>query len=598
MHVTLTNYLGIQHVDLNSSPLALVIGPNGAGKSSIQAAVAAALTGQPLPAGLNKKDAGTLVHGAGTEAAVTVATEGGSVSVSWPQCEVVTDRKAPQASDIAAGLVRLTDLPAKDRAARLIEVLGAEPSFADLVEAVTTTGILVPPKGDDVAVESLRKMIGDMEASDDTLAWCASIWKRIQGKGWDGASKDLADQGAKLKGAWEKTTGEKYGSKKGSDWKPDLPANPAHMDEAELQQAVAAAEAERDEALKRQGAGTAELERVRELAGRAVPDVDALDKAFDDAEAAHAKAIEALRQTPKPDEGRHPKQPCPHCNEAVAIIEHREGPARKYELKAPGPAPSETEIKAMRKARHEAEFAEQRAERAVHEAAARANEAKRAVVAIQDAKAKLEQLEAEAAGAEGAAAAVEATREKVQAAQKTLGDFRRWREARSLHSEITRLAAVVQIMKPNGLRQRVLARVLSEFNERLAKLSDAAGWSRVQVKEDMSVIYGIRPALQPFSSESQVWRAAVTLQVAVAQVDGSSAVLIDRADVLDSKSRGGLLRMLKGCGTPALISMTAAPGIVPDLGKAKSGGTWVLTDGRAVTHAEATAPAAPAQAAE
>lgn len=114
-------------------------------------------------------------------------------------------------------------------------------------------------------------------------------------------------------------------------------------------------------------------------------------------------------------------------------------------------------------------------------------------------------------------------------------------------------------------------KVLDTFNGGpLRSLCDMAGWRDVRIESDMSITYAGRPyeqlsGLGPQLSSDQ-FRVYATLQVALAQVQGCELVILDGADVLDQKGRGGLIKMLRGAGMDALIGMTfSAPDVVPDL---------------------------------
>ena len=63
MNVTIQNYRGLASASLDLSKICLLAGPNEAGKTSTVQAVAAALTGDPVPIrGVKKSDAGLLVR--------------------------------------------------------------------------------------------------------------------------------------------------------------------------------------------------------------------------------------------------------------------------------------------------------------------------------------------------------------------------------------------------------------------------------------------------------------------------------------------------------------------------------------------------------
>ena len=76
----------------------------------------------------------------------------------------------------------------------------------------------------------------------------------------------------------------------------------------------------------------------------------------------------------------------------------------------------------------------------------------------------------------------------------------------------------------------------------------------VSLNDDLMPTLGGRH--YPLLSESEQFRVRVTLQVALSKMDGSDAMVIDRADVLDRKGRNGMMKMLLRTGIPCLVCMT------------------------------------------
>jgi len=80
-------------------------------------------------------------------------------------------------------------------------------------------------------------------------------------------------------------------------------------------------------------------------------------------------------------------------------------------------------------------------------------------------------------------------------------------------------------------------------------------------------------------SESEKFRCRTALQVAMADLDGSAAVIVDAADILDRGGRNGLFAMLAQSGMRSLVCMTMnGPGDVPDLSKPGLGRSYWIGD--------------------
>ncbi|HEX6940493.1 MAG TPA: AAA family ATPase, partial [Longimicrobiales bacterium] len=194
MRAVIRNFRGVRAADLDLSGLALVCGTNAAGKSSIAQAVAAALAGEAVPlAGLKKSEAGALVHAGTGRGGISLEADGGSIAITYPQAKVKSEGTPPAASPFAVGLRSVVDMDPKAAAATLIEYLHATPTQEDLARAVER--FLEPAQAE-------------------------KLWHTVADLGWDGAHERAKQTGAKLKGAWEHVTGERYGTNKADSWMP------------------------------------------------------------------------------------------------------------------------------------------------------------------------------------------------------------------------------------------------------------------------------------------------------------------------------------------------------------------------------------------
>ncbi len=88
--------------------------------------------------------------------------------------------------------------------------------------------------------------------------------------------------------------------------------------------------------------------------------------------------------------------------------------------------------------------------------------------------------------------------------------------------------------------------------------------------------------MYPLLSESEQFRVRVTLQVAIAKMDDSAAMVIDRADILDRQGRNGMMKLLLRTGIPTLVCMTILDpekDPPPDLAAKGKGQTYWLAKG-------------------
>jgi hypothetical protein len=545
MLLRVDGYRGIGRAEVEIDGICLITGPNACGKTSIAQAAAAALTGSPIPlAVLRKSEAGALVRSGSARGSVALKGPDGEATVSWPGAKVVTEGEPPRASAIAAGLESIADMRIEDRAKALRAYLDAEPGREDLAAALPN---LKP--------DYIDKL---MEA--------------IETNGWDGAHGKTRDKGVKLKGRWEQATGERYGSKKGErwlpgDWDKELEATSeqtlqdALTQEREFLEAAIATHAIDDE---KRRALEAQVEAIPKFARHATE----LDIAQQKVRARLYKARNELLDMPRP--GVLAAQPCPHCGGDLVV----EG--GKIAL-PPANLPTQEEIDK----RNAAIEAKRREVAALEEEHARAiaawKEAERELRAATAARAELEK----APEPGGEPHDVEECRERVCRAEARLKAFLAKREADRLHAAIEANQSIIDALAPGSLRAKKLADAVRRLNvDALAPLCKAAGWRAITLGDDLLPTYGGRP--YPLLSASEQYRVRITLQVALAKLDGSDLVVIDAADILDRAGRNGLIKLLSATGIPAIVCMTVADAArtpPPDLAAARLGHTYWIDAG-------------------
>jgi hypothetical protein len=197
----------------------------------------------------------------------------------------------------------------------------------------------------------------------------------------------------------------------------------------------------------------------------------------------------------------------------------------------------------------------------------------------EKAKAEHEKLTREA-GEIGAAGTVDEARAALARAEGRMRAVQTKAKADALHTEVTVLTAVVKALAPEGVRKRRLQHAVEAFNTSILEpLCEAAGWKAVTLTEELATQYGGRPYM--LLSDSEQYRVRITLQLAMARLDGSSLVVIDGAEILDPAGRNGLFSVLVDTEMPALVGMTVAPAVkAPDLSAHGLGTTYWIEAGQ------------------
>jgi hypothetical protein len=551
LNITVSNFRGIEHAALSCAPIALVAGLNATGKSSVAQAVAACLTGSGLfnRFELTKGAADQLVRRGSQEGKASVSSEGGTVTMAWPGCELSsTGADAPHGSTIAAGLVSIATLPVKERAAALEPYLHSEPTKDDLT--------LIMEPGVKFRQESID-----------------ALWDEIQKKGWDAAAAGYEAARRDAGRDWSKITGQNFGSDKAAKWRPDgWRDDLAEADLARLEAELPPARAALEKAIAGAAVDEAELSRLRELAGKVDGLVDALAAAEQKVETART-AVATSRTTRQglAEPVAATGMPCPHCEKPILLV--RKGPETRLQKFEPL---SEKENKQRQLAVADADGELSRLD-AEHGAAQTGQRG--ALQAVAEARRAAETL-AGLGEKKGSDASVDQARETVAKLETDIRIVKQFTEAAALYRAWQGANLRLAILVPTGLREKKLGEVIEAFNDMvLAPLCETAGWKRVDITTELTVRLGERP--YPLLSAGEKYRVRATLQIAMARHDGSTMVVLDGADILDTPGRNGLFGLLKETGIPALVCMTTVRGAsVPDLTAAGLGATYVIENAR------------------
>lgn len=370
---------------------------------------------------------------------------------------------------------------------------------------------------------------------DETAESLDQLWLELCNRGWDKVADAAAGRARDAKAAWREVTGETWGKDKAASWRPKhLTADSVD----ELKTRLQDLKARRDAALRASGP-------------RPVVDLTKLEKDVRLASAARDGAAARLAALKVPERGGEPLA-CPHCGALTQLVGGALVPAQE-----PPSAKQRQEIDAARAAAERT-----RKEHAAAEAAL--------ALAIQQKE--------RAATAGGPSTddpdALDAEIAQVIEAGRAAASYAR---AGELHAQILRDLAIAAVAAPDGLRKRKLAEVLAIINGWLLTTSKAFGCAPIELDGDLHLSLGGRA--YPALSASERWRCDVAMQLAFAEAESASIVVIDGADILDRDGRNGLLRALRPVAQDraVLVAMTfGARDLAPDLGKAGLGSTaWI-----------------------
>ena len=572
MQVDVRNFRGCQFASITIERILLLAGTNHEGKSSVAQAVAAALSGNPVPyfkAGSNpgkpttligKGEAGALVRTGADKGSVEIQNGEAKIRVSWPKAEVTVEGDGSlYASPVATGLINILDMAEKDKAEYLIGLLKATPTKEDVARA-----------------------LADFDISGQPVA---NLWKGLETEGWDSIAKKLKENGVKLKGQWEQVTNERYGAAKAPSWIPKEGYDPTLLSLSKdgLEASLADQRQALERAIAQEAVMDADAAALKESAARLPALSAAYSRMSETAGILRNQTREAQKKVAElsaqeKEEADLPNvMDCPHCSRSVALIRHGGAwtLAKPKAGKAPAPEQDEAKKSLLRDAKAVVAKVESDLRETEQELAGLKAEQQAAVGAgIKLKKIKETQQAPEASGS------VDEAREAVRVAELRLSAFMAKTEADRIHQGIERNQYFLDVVGPEGARKPKLGTILGQFNAYLQKLCGAATFDTITLDADIEFRYGGRPYILLASSEQ--YRVKAVLQVAVASLDGSKLLIFDGADILDRVGRNGLLTLLSQIDSPSLVAMTLSDQAeMPDLKRAGIGSSVWISQGTA-----------------
>lgn len=522
MKITIKNFRAIKSAEFTVDKIALIGSKNGRGKTSIVQAITAASTDNVVPLRLvDKKSATLLVHSGTASGSVNVVQENNAqVTVEYPTCTKTSQGVYRPISGISAGYESLIDMSTQQRTDLLKRILRADVTREDLA--------------------------AEFEKAKIAPEFVESAWKNICAQGWDAAHAAATEKGAKLKGAWEQITGERYGARKAASWLPA--AYDATIPLPELEASLKNERAWLEAAIVHTAVEELDTAKYKEQ----VAQLPALKKAHADNKAETERVVLEYRQITI-DLNKYPdltdkSQPCPHCKKKLYIINGKISAEGMTAEQIAALKKQQTELTA-RQAELKQKIDQMNTDGLrVHDCIMKANEAER----------KLAEIESQKSDGNATADQVHECRNKVTLLEAKLGACNAKKLANEKAASIIINQKVCDILSPKGIRLAKITEALGTLNQKLDEVCRLSGWEPVYITPAMELELGGTPYF--LLSESYQFRTRIALQVTIAVLLGDGIILIDRADMLDADGRNGLLYMLKTTNDTyklkALVAMT------------------------------------------
>ncbi|MBF0341813.1 MAG: AAA family ATPase [Magnetococcales bacterium] len=192
--------------------------------------------------------------------------------------------------------------------------------------------------------------------------------------------------------------------------------------------------------------------------------------------------------------------------------------------------------------------------------------------AIQDAIAKLQQITSKD-GATVTDDTIAQLRSEVERHTRRLHAAEAMDAAKIAADRAERLAIVKTILAKDGLRASKLRAAMNRISELISGVCSVASWPAIPLDDELNLSMDGRP--YTLLSKSEQFRCQVTVQVAMARLDGSDLLIIDGADILDSSGRFGLIQMLRAMGIRAMVAMTAKKDYAETISRMFDAAFWV-----------------------
>ena len=499
MIVKINNFKGIKNAEIELRNITIIGGDNGAGKTSIAQGIAAALTGECPVKDLKKTDYRNLVNfGTGSALCQMISDDGTSGSkMTFPDGSVFSNGTC-RSSMFSTGISSPLDLSKNDAVDCWVSILKSEPTLDDLRDEL---------KGN---------------------PHCDEVVALVKALNFDGALKQISEDGSKRKGRWEKITGERYGTKKADTWKP---ANFVFgVEKSDLEARLQKAQEDYNESLKKTAIDDHEHQRLTALSAQ----IPTLTERLNDINTTIARLEkDCIEHKATLDEALAAENilTCPHCNKDV-IFQH--GKLEPTEKKQASDIPLLqkqytgylTEISSLKGSLKETELLLTQAEAA--------SKMLSAVVVGEKPTGFLEAL---------------------QKAKDELKAYADYHDAQAEQAEVMWRIDVHRILAPDGLRKKKTDDKIKAFNQQLLQICQSARWSVVAIDPDFNVTYDNR--IYQVLSESEQYRVRSTIQIAIAISDNSDVLIFDRVDLLTKTGRNGLLRVCKSLSCKSVILLSA-----------------------------------------
>jgi len=527
LNLCLTEFVGIDQMDLRPGDITLIHGPNNVGKTSVLHALRLLMLGTHDRVA-RKMDLPKMIRDGADEALLTMQYE---------HRENVNDIAVKiRASGHHTGIRDGYDL-------EFAYVLDPHRFAADDVEARKHLLFLLSKKR--LSAEDIASALRAEGARGDLVDQLIPM----MGAGFAAIHDEAKEKRSEAGGRWRQITGhQRYGKNIAERWTPALAdvERPSPMVQGELEER----ERELETLQARIDRYRAYQERVRQYAEKAEKlqaQVDAAEgseervKQHEEDWAVTESELNKLRGK-LPDVSGVNIKPCPHCGNYLIVDglvltphdppklteeqeKHIKSDIRMCQKQL---AELESKIEDEQKTQRKADSARQTMEQLSIDQACDVSddELKQATARKAELEPRIEKLKAELDDA------IRAERMNKNASETQIA-------ARKAHEEYQGWERIMWLVSPDGIPSQMLADIVAPMNDHLVAAHLMTGWPSVYISESMDIFYGGRPYF--LLSESEQWRCDAQITNAITSLAGYNLMVLDRVDILDIANRGLLV---------------------------------------------------------
>lgn len=535
------NFRGITEAKIDLSRVALLVGKNYSGKTSVARAIASAITGENTFDGLKKAEVKKLVNNKSKTSLIKITTNTGEIIKKLPDDKISTTKNPNlYMSPYAAGIKSILDknIDNKARSKFFIELLEANPTKEDLNEALASEFI-------------------DTEILED-------LWTQIEQEGWDNVYDEYTSQAKEKKGAWKEVTHETYGKVKAQAWTPDEAIDFETLNIEEENSKLIDLQIQYENSIKDSALHSYRINELEALISNKENYSNQL-KEFKK----EAKSLNKKLETQQENELFNFN--CPECK--IDLLLERQEANSNILVKS-------TSIKKPKKS--SADITKLQTD--LSNVNSSINKLTQDLEAIKKAEKELAKINKELD--KTSSTNPDAIQSDIETLKLNISNYNRWLRADQIHNEIEQDLTIANLLSPTGLRKQTLTSQIEKFNnDILASLCKEFNTQLITLDEDMNVYFGdnIYHIKDPdyLLSKCEQYMVRTVLQVAIAKLDGSSLIIIDNADELNSPDdKSYLFNMVIKSQIPTLICMAMQPTEkIPNLSAVNVGITYKVDKG-------------------